>query len=389
MRIVLALLCLVTACGHGSTSEPAPPSSSAAPWTRAQWLTVADDLHAKMSSGPVLADADSRVVFARLVTSDAWLRLDRSVFEGDAEALRFFPTYKRLFMTIGASGTKKDLVTLARYGLDVYASFIGAGVDFVSHLPEGDTTRAARQEGLDKVRLGAAIEVCTLLYIVIDAPGGIRAETLRALAQPAMYATHSREGLQLIMATLDEKLLPTISPGLRGAYQTVREVVAREHDARPESASATRTTYQGMGPPVLDAPRALTIVSKTGGFSVGFAAVIGVEPLVHRDEIATANGARITQHAISYEIDEVTIEAMCFDELAEAQLVASMSSQPGASAYSSPLPGKWLAMNTPKRVGRMRIMTIGSRGCVASIEAPPGKLPAFADQFLASLKAAN
>jgi hypothetical protein len=373
---------LAMACGGTSDRdhEVAKNPSAAVPWTRREWLAAVDGFLANPATIPRLGDPR----FDKLVTTEAWLHVDRTAFTTDAdETLRFFPTFKKLTLALAARNAVSELVALGLYGLDVYRAFVAAGSDFTDHLAADDPTRAARQAGIDKIRLGAAIEVCALLYLATTADDTRREAAIAKLADARSYAFHSQDGLQLIVATLDEKLLPGIRANLRAPYQRIRAVVAHEHDGRPATTPAIRTTYQGLAG--MDASaHPITIVSTTGGFSVE----LSPAALVKRVVITQPDGSTIVQHWIELQDGEITFESLCLDGTSESALTATLTSQSGVTRLATQ-PGTWLALTANGRLTRVRITTIGSRGCLASVEAPAGQFPSTrADAFLASLRPA-
>ncbi len=324
--------------------------------------------------------------FEKLVTTEAWLQFHRTDFAHADEMVRFFPMFKQLMMALASRGAVDELVVLGLYGLDVQRAMIAAGEDFIEHLPIADKTRAARRGGLDKVRLGAAIAVCSLLYLAMSASDERRSAVIAALRSSRSYAFHSREGLQLIMATLDERLLPRIGTDLKQAYQGIREVVGRAHAQNPASTSSIRTTYQGLGPPDLLGTVTRRVVSTTGGFSVD----LGPAALAKRVEIVGPDGARTVQHWIELYDGETKFEAACFDDTSESDLAARLQNTDGLSRRASSKSGTWFTVSTNGRSGRIRLATIAGRGCVASAEGPAATFPAErAEAFLASIRPAE
>lgn len=397
-----AALPLVVACGGGRSAEPAasatPPAvSAAAPavaptaapavadaaLTRAQWLQTVDGYAAAPATIPRAADP----AFQRLIATTAWLTITADDFARDGAALlRFFPAVKRLYLALGARAAMDELVSLGEYTLDVYRVMLAAGAELVARLPPGDPTRAARLHGLETMRFGAAIETCALLYLAIDASAAVRGAALERLAEPAGYATHSRDGLQLVLATLDERLLPALRPDLVASYRAVREVVAAAYAARAVPATGPRTTYQGAGPPGLDWRQAGTVTSTTGGFAVD----VSVGAIAKRVDAIGRDGAPSAQHWIEWRDGEVEYKAVCFDREPEAALIAAFQAAPGAEVQASPAPGTWLAMGDAGRQGWLRIVSIGARACLASVEGPRGSVTAAtAHGFLRSLRAAR
>ncbi|MCP4445051.1 MAG: hypothetical protein GY811_06860 [Myxococcales bacterium] len=394
-----ALLGLVLASCNGSpaksnsaTKSPEPTSPSNAlhattseDWTRAEWLRAADGFLAKPETMPRLNNPASRPLFEKLITTDAWLNHDWRIFEGDgaADLMRFFPTIKKLTMTFMSLNAIDEIVALSLNNLDVYRAFIHSGTDFIARLPAGDATKSNRQAGLDKVRLGAAIGVCGLLYLVIDASDEFQAAAFDRLAQPSSYSFHSREGLQLILATLDG-LIKSGSSGLRTRYKSARSVIAAEYGKRGESASSRRVTYQGLGRAALDLSKLETVVSTTGKFSVE----LGPGGLASRVELDQPDGSTSVQHRIELQHGDSRFEAVCLDGQTEEALAAQFM-QMGLVAEESEQAGRWLVLNNPDKHVRMRVLSIAGRGCVASVEGPAGQVPpARIESFLVSLRAA-
>lgn len=380
------LFTFATACGRSKApSEESRVATSSVAWTRAEWLQAVDGFIANPATMPRLGDPTSGAVFDKLVSTDAWLKFDGTDFkEHGEELIRFFPAFKKLAILMSKT-TVNELVALNLYGLDVYRSFINAGIAFIEQLPD-DSTREARLHGINTVRLGAAMEVVALLYIAVDASDRYRATVIAKLTDAASYSYHSREGLQLILATLDEKLLPTVQPKLRESYSKIRAVVAQEYGSRSETPGLTRTTYQGLGPPSLSFTKPstpqTTVVSITGRYSVGLSS-----GTAKRVEEVQSNGMIGVQHWIEWQDGETKFESVCIDGTPESTLAAGFQGFEGLVARESQHPGKWFTMNANGREGHYRILTIGGRGCIATVEGPSGQVPsARAEAFLLSIK---
>ena len=261
-----------------------------------------------------------------------------------------------------------DVIALGLYTLDVYRALFVAGGDFIAQLPPED--RAKRVGGLDKMRFAMAIEVCAMLQMGTDASEDTRRKMIAKLSEPARYSEHTTEGLQLILATIDEHLTDA-------RYQAIRDVIAREYAPRPHS----HTTYQGIPRPTQTATRRL--VSRTGGFSVE----IGQGALAKRVEVAQADRTTAVQHWITLLDGQTTFDAACFDGTTESDLAARLADL--ADVHPTPEePGRF-AMQANGRDGRFRILTIGARGCVVSVEGPSVGFPsARVDAFVRSIKPA-
>jgi hypothetical protein len=367
------------ACGS-STSGTSDNVVAKAPWTRADWLAAVDGVLANPATLPRLGDPQ----FDRLVNTDAWLHIDGNAFAtSPEELLRFFPAFKKLTMAFVTRHAASELVALGLYALDVYRAFITAGSDFIDHLAPDDATRPTRRGGIEKVRLGAALEVCALLFLAPTADAPRRDAAIARLTDARSYAFHSQEGLQLIAATLDETVLPTIQATLRTPYQRIRDVVVREHDGRAPSARPIRTTYQGLAGSVFSTTP-VAIVSRTGGFSVE----LSPAALAKRVEITQPDGSNSVQHWIELQDGGTVFESVCLDGTPESAITATFTGKSGVTRLPTQ-PGTWLAVSANGRETRMRITTIRGRGCLASVEAAAGQFPsARADAFLASLKPA-
>jgi hypothetical protein len=338
----------------------AEPTVSAEPWTRAQWLQAADEVAAE--------PLGSRAKLDKLLATDAWRKLDRSAFAPNSDVLQFFPAFKKLTFALAATGAVDDVIALGLYSLDVYRAMFVAGADFLAQLPPAD--RATRAAGLDKMRFAMALEVCGLLQSGTHASKYARRELIATLSEPGRYSDHTTEGLQLILATIDEHYADA-------PYLPIRDDVAREHAQRPRS----NTTYQGLAHVTQIGMRRL--VSRTGGFSVE----IGQGALAKRVEVAQADGTTKVQHWITLLEGQTTFDAACFDGKTESDLVAHMSAAPGMRAVPE-LPGRF-TMQANGRDARIRILTIGARGCIVSCEGPSGSFPATrADAFVQSIKPA-
>lgn len=389
--LVAAALSMMIACGRPGTSAPGTSAPAAAgkqqpasaEWTREEWLQAAEAIIAAPATMPRLSDAAGRARFEKLVTTKAWLKFEPTIFQQNGEeSLRFFPAAKKLMMLLSHQASEDELVLMALYTFDVEMAFVAATMDFIAGLPPTDESRPARLDGLATTQRGGAITLCGILYSAVDASEGYRAATLAKLTNPARYTYLSREALQLIMATLDEKLLPSIRPALLKPYQEVRAVVALEYDKRAQEPSPGRTTYQGIGPAN---SRTTALVSTTGHFSVS----IGPAGLAKRVEFESPDGAVRVQHWIELQEGEMKFESVCADGVQAPDLVATFQSMDGAAVQPSKHPGTWLTVNHSGREAHLRIMTIGGRGCLASVEGPSGQVPAArAEAFLLSLQAA-
>ena len=378
--VVVAVLAL--ACGSGKRSPTdQPPAPVTAPWTRAEWLTTVEGFIAHPETMPRLSDPATRAVFQRLASTPSWKTFEGAMVERDVvEFERFATVAKQVHRILAAKVAMDELVLFQLYVNEVTLASIKAGAAFLDGLPAAD--RPVRQRGLERMQYGAALGVCGLMYFALDASDPYRAMVITTLTQPASYAQHSREGLQLILATLDQRLLPSVRPALQQPYREVRAVVAAAYDQRAAPRSRTRTTYEGVGPPDLDLARAMTVVSITGGFSVA-ASPGGV---AKRVEIDQADGTTLVQHWIESRDGEATFEAICMDGLPEAQIVAGFAKR-GFVAQASPHPGAWLTANIDGVEARMRVVTIGDRGCAASVEGPVGQVTAArAEAYLLSLQ---
>ena len=374
------------ACGRGAAPAPTEDTAIArpvaAPWTRAEWLAAVDALVADPATMPRLDDAAGRARFTQLLRPEPWSGRDADTFaqHGD-ELVAFFPAFKRLTLQFAARGTVDEVLAVTMFGLDAFDAIITSGEAFLARMPPTDPTLATRRGGLDKMRLGVAIDVCGALYTAQDASSERRTNALTALAQPARYAGLSRDGLQLILATLDEQLLPPLRPELRTAYQAIRATVAQVLDTHP-APTGHRTTYQGIAPGTPPGQPVTTVVSRTGGFSVR----TGPAALAKRVDVTRADGATLGSHWIELQDGAFRFEAVCFDGTTEATLVAGAPPSSTRSARPSSLPGAW----SVERIGgtelRGRIVTVGERGCIAGVSGPAAGFPGDrADAFLASL----
>ncbi len=356
MRYVLVASVLVTAC----------EKSVATPTSRTAWFAAVDAYVA----------SPGRAQLTALLDSDVWRSLPRDAFAKDpGEVVRFFPATKMLIDTVRARGTVDDVLRVALFNLDAYQAILLAADDFIAALPADDPTRSVRVRGTDKMRLGAAIELAGTLYVTLD-PSLRRDEVLARLASPATYATFSREGLQLLVATLDERVLPMVEASRRAAYVAVRDTIAKEHARRPEPSSDVRTTYQGVDGTTLGPAR---IVSTTGKFSVE----LTPGALAKRVELAPG----IVQHWIELQDGEARFEAACFDGVSDASVVAQLRGT-GAIPTDMGEPGTWLALDRDGRASRIRVLPIAGRACFAALEGPAASFSFDrADAFLRSLRA--
>jgi len=367
--------------GDGNASRTTETPS----WTRAEWLRAAAGFVAQPATMPRLNNAASRPLFHKLVTTKAWLNHDWRIFKRNgAEFTLFFPALKKLTMTFMALNAVDELIGLGLYSMDVYKAFIRSGVGFIARLPAGDPTSKTRKSGLDKVRFGAAIGACGLLYLVIDGSEKYRTSVFDTLSRPAWYSFHSREGLQLMLATLDERLIKSGPIGLRPRYAKVRAVIAAEYGKRKRPPSPVRVTYQGLGPPGLKLWKLTTVVSTTGKFSVR----IGPGGVAKQMVITHPNGHTSVQHRITLQSGKSVLEALCADGRTHESIAAQLLSI-GLVPEKSQHSGRWLRMNRGGTSVRMRVLSIGGRGCVASVEGPTGHVPAATvESFLKSLRAA-
>lgn len=372
---VLLVFALAVGCRQSETRPPdqkdqkdqKDPKPEQAPtattgWSRAEWLKVAQ----RISTTPGPTDAAD---LQKLVTTEAWKQLDADTF---SEVLTFAPAVKQLYTALGQRGAIDDVVALSLYTVDVDVASVRAGAAFVAKIPEDDATRPVRERGLAKVKLGAAIEVCGLLHLATGAKPATRDAALTRLATPEIYADLSREPLQLILATLDEKLLPTIDTTVRPKYDAIRSSVLAAYRARTEP---TTTVYQGSERPEFT-PRTVVVVSSTGGFSISLGPVTGVVPLARRDG---------DEHIISLGTMEGTqFEAKCADDIDVADTANQIAALEGTTQRAD----KVYVLKRGDRDGLVRVDTIHGRGCVISAEGPRATFPAtLAEVFVASLRA--
>ena len=360
-KLQIASLFFTFACGRTELITPAatikPPTSISAEWTRAEWLRAVDGFTADPKTMPRLDDP----LFQKLVSTNAWLKIDRTIFETNIEEVfRFFPAIKKMTLILVPKTAMDEMLVLGLYTHDVYRALIAASTDYVSHLPANDGSRPARLAGIDDMRLGAAIGICGILFVSLDASDESRSAMVATLTDPASYSFHSREGLQMIAATLDERLLPSLKPALEKPYQTIREVLAQEYDKRSEPLSPIRTTYQGLGPPTQDPTKITTIVSTTGGFSVA----LGPAGIAKRVEIKQPDKVTSVQHWIELQDGETKFEAICLDGKLESELVSNFQGLDGVSARESEHSGRWFTLKTKDREGGIRILTIAGKGGV-------------------------
>ncbi len=358
MLRVLAILSFVVGC------RSTEPTVSAEPWTRAQWLAAAEEVAADPRA--------SRAKLDKLLSSDAWRKIDSSAFAPNGDAMLFFPAFKKLTIALGSHGAVNDVIALGLYTLDVYRAMFVAGTDLIAQLPPDDKARAARLAGLDKMRFGMAIEICGMLHMGTVASEETQRKMIAKLSESARYSDHTTEGLQLILATIDEELA-------HAPYQAIRDGIAREHAQRPRS----HTKYQGVASTAGAAtPR---LVSRTGGFSVE----IGQAALAKRVEVAEADGSTTVQHWVTLLDGQTTFEAACFDGATESDLAARFAAVPNVRPMPE-VPGRSFAIQAKGRDARIRILTIGARGCIISGDGPSAGFPsARVDAFIRSIKPAT
>ena len=384
MRSVLVVSVLLVGCERGAASQRGRHDVVEAPSvaTRAAWFVEVEALAAS-SGGP--SEPAWRARLARIVSTTAWKTLPADAFAKAAdEIVRFFGAYKQLMVTVGTRGTADDVVDVGMLGIDAYGAILTSAGTFLDALPVDAPTRSVRAAGLEKMRLGAAVEVAGLLYVILDALPPRRDAVLARLRSPATSAMLSREGLQLVLATLDERLLPRADAAMRAGYAAVREAVASAYAQRPAAPSTTRTTYQGMGPQVATLPLSTRVVSTTGGFSVE----LGPAALAKRVEIGPAGGPSQVQHWIELQDGDTKLEAACLDGTTDATLGQQLVRGAGAVPHDMGEPGMWLAIDRDGRASRIRVLALGGRGCFASIEGPAATYSMDrADAFLRSLRA--
>lgn len=377
----------------GSAAEGSGPPSSQpvaidALWSRAEWLAAARAVLADPENRPRMGNATTGALFEKLVSTRPWLarageRIDAQAME---ETLAFFPVIKMLMTLYGTRGTVDEVVALSLFMRDVNEAFVAMGNAYIDGLPDDDTTKQVRREGLAKVQLGAAISVCGLFYTIQSASPAYQELALTKLNDPAWYAFLSRQGLQLTLATLDERVLPTIGASLKERLAGVRAVIAKVHAAYgDDSAEAERVVYEGIGSEADETIGPVSVVSHTGGFSVDLFSAALVKKVERKD----ASGEQEVQHWIELQLGDAKFEAVCMDGVSEQQLRAQFSSMDGVVAETSSHPGAWFTIASPSSEGRMRITTIDKRGCLASVQGPEGKVPTpMVEPFLLSLRAA-
>ena len=129
----------------------------------------------------------------------------------------------------------------------------------------------------------------------------------------------------------------------------------------------------------------MPVVSNAGGFSV----VLPAFAMVKRIELKQRDGSTAVQHWIEFLDGQVHYTAVCLRPQQASDLVASFRRMPGATPQTSPQPGDWFTTSSGGTDGRVRVVTIDGRGCMASVEGPSGRLPSErVESFLLSLHAA-
>ena len=126
-----------------------------------------------------------------------------------------------------------------------------------------------------------------------------------------------------------------------------------------------------------------TIISNTGKYAVD----IGPGGIAKRIETSLADGNKNVQHWIELQDGETPFNAVCIDGESESTLVSTFMKMDGIVAQQSKHPGHWFEIKRAGREGRMRILAIDGRGCMASVEGPTGQVPtARIEPFLLSLR---
>jgi hypothetical protein len=361
MKLLGMALCLV-ACGKGSEPKTGETGSAqhAGALSRAEWIAEANKL---------VTASDWRAQFDRLVTADTWRTLDVAAFTSP-EVLQLFGVIKRLYFATAERGTADDLVALAMFTIEAELAFLRGGEAFIATFPTDDPTRAVRVGGLEKVRLGIAIELCSVLYELPRAAKS-RDAALARLATTEPYTLLSRDTLQLVLVTLDEKILPGVSAEMRAKVQAVRDTIAAVQKTRPEP---SKRTYQPYEAPSYTA-RTVTTVSTTGGFSVALGPAIGVQPLAYTEGI---------EHWVHLTVmDGPTFEVRCSEDIDAADTAKQIGALEGATRRADNV----FVLKTARREGLIRVETLGEKGCLISVEAEPGRMSPLADAFVASFRA--
>ena len=351
---------------------------------RAAWIAQVERYVAKPATIPRLADPAGRKQLEALLSEPAWLAIDGATFARDGDALlQFFPASKALSGTLRQLGAVDELALFVLYLHDVSGTFIAAAVEMMQGLPAGDETLPARSEGLEQVRIGAAMNLADVLAALPETSPPVARQVVARLVDEHTYARHSATSLQLLVATLDEAVLPTVSGELQVQLAGVRDVIANRHDAVAATAPPVTRIYEGLRGWTTAETR--PVPSRGGGFVID----VGAAPLVWTSRTPGRDGQPTIAYQLEWRRDTTLLEVGCHADVAEDDIVRQFAGR-GATARTGPAPGHWFTTSTATAAGGIRITTIAGRTCVAGIESTPGQLSdAQIDATLGSLRPAS
>ena len=382
---LLASLLLLAACGAPSARPATTKANQGAPaLSRAEWLAAVAGYAADPSTLPRRSDSEGRARFDALLNLDVWASVGATDFVEAAPDIAAFQQGLRQLAMSAVSAQAHD--EFMRIGLFMHESHPPLFAAMATHLATlSPEDQAKRRGGIDKMQVGAAEVVCGVLHDLAAGVGDSDTRMMIAqdLAEASSYRHMGREALQLVLATIDERILPS-NPAATPMLAPVRSVIATEFAARPPAPGPVRTIYEAFGAPTFETSPTLVAVSHTGEFSVA----MGALALIARVATTQADGRVTVMHRIAYEIGGTTFSAICMNGVTAQQWLTAFGQQPGACTVMSTLPGAWLTIATAELFGAFRFLDVGSRGCLASVEGPPGAVPpGTIDAFLGSLRA--
>ncbi len=373
------------ACSGGARDRPVEQAPAAATRSddqptaiaraagRAAWLREVATYVAAPPSIPRLSDPEGARHFEALVSEPAWLSYDPDNLIADVgDALAFFPASKKLSRALHHLNAADEGVLLILYMDRVNAAMRAAGAAIVRQEERTGVPQDGRLAGLERMRVGAAMELCGLLNAIPAASAPIAERALARLADAATYADHSTASLQLLLATIDGPA----GAAMRGRLGPVREVIAAAH-ARAAAASPAAIEYEP-----LPLPRSLEpqpVVSRGGGFEI----TVGPGALLWR-----ATRPRGPAYHLEWRDDALLVEVSCQEGATAADFESAFTAM-GAT----PRPGGDAGRLRATRGGdelSIRILSIANRGCVAAAQAPAGTVPAARrDAVVDTLRAAR
>ncbi len=388
---VAIAVALASACGQsespaGNTlAKPAVAGDvvDKTAYNREQWLQRADEVATTLEAmEKPKPDKVTHDVLEQLQTSTLWTEDSFQPYDRDRELyLRFSKANIRVVDLLRKKGTRDEVASWIMLTIRVTNSIVVKGGVFLASLPD-DGQKEVRNAGLDSVRLGLATSVCGALFASLEAGDTIRDALLAELGAMG-FATHSREGLQLIEATFAETMDSSESfTRQSSAYSAFRKSVGTELASRPP-ADLPRKIYEGLNNTLAAGP-STRLASKGGGFSVEIAPT----SFIYRFESKDADGKLSIEHTIENSIGQRNVGARCSETVKRDDLLKRLTSA-GLSKRVDKETG-WMAVTRDDYAAAIRVMQLtDKKTCMLLIEGPPQQMPNAQqiDAFLSSIQA--